>query len=88
MTSDSLAAWLAGRLGVARLALVKSAPAPPRARTQADLVAAGLVDGCLPRYCRAHRLELRLLSRGDHAAFAAALAGGAPPGLRFTAAPS
>ena len=81
-TSDSLAAWLAARLDTRRLGLVKSAPLP-HADTPLDaLPAAGLVDAGLPALVRRHHLELRLLRRGDHAAFAAALRGGPPPGVR------
>lgn len=49
VTSDSLAAWLAGRLGAARVLLVKSCdvPAPVTARELADR---GIVDRLFPRF--------------------------------------
>lgn len=50
LTSDSLAAWLAGRLGARDLLLVKSAAPPAPATSAAALARAGYVDGCFPRY--------------------------------------
>ena len=47
LTSDSLAAWLAGEIGAARLILVKSAPAPAGS-TPVDWAASGLVDPLFP----------------------------------------
>lgn len=49
LTSDSLAAWLAGVLGAARLTLVKSVAAPP-ASTPPDWARAGLVDPLFPAF--------------------------------------
>jgi aspartokinase-like uncharacterized kinase len=50
MTSDSLAAWLAGRLGVPRLVLVKSIDPPPGPVPASALAALGLVDPMFPGY--------------------------------------
>ena len=44
VTSDTLAAWLARRIGATELVLVKSAAVPPGASDLARLSAAGLVD--------------------------------------------
>jgi aspartokinase-like uncharacterized kinase len=53
LTSDSLAAWLAGRLGAERLILVKhGAPAPA-----AELARNGVVDPLFPAYLRQARLR-------------------------------
>lgn len=49
VTSDSLAAWLALRLGANELVLVKSC-AVPAAATPAELAAAGIVDRAFPGY--------------------------------------
>jgi len=49
VTSDSLAAWLARRIGAARLVLVKSVEAPPDRRL-ATAASEGLVDPLLTRY--------------------------------------
>jgi aspartokinase-like uncharacterized kinase len=52
VTSDSLAAWLAARLGAERLILVKSAPIAPGEATAEALAAAGLVDAAFPEHAR------------------------------------
>jgi 5-(aminomethyl)-3-furanmethanol phosphate kinase len=49
VTSDSLAAWLARRLGAARLVLVKSVAAPRPLEAEA-LAAEGKVDPVFPRF--------------------------------------
>lgn len=64
VTSDSLAAWLARRIGAARLLLVKSAALPAAATPAAQLVAAGLVDTAFPS-CAAG-LDAWLCRREDH----------------------
>jgi aspartokinase-like uncharacterized kinase len=50
VTSDSLAAWLAPRIGATRLVLVKSAPAPRPTPSPERLAALGLVDPAFPAY--------------------------------------
>ena len=71
VTSDSLALWLAGRLGVARCVLVKSAPVPPEADAEA-LARAGLVDAAFPRFAAAYSGTITIhgpdSSRERHAA--------------------
>lgn len=78
VTSDSLAAWLAGELGAAGLLLVKSVPMGA-GETLADLIRAGAVDSLLPRYLR-RVPECRWIEVSRHAELAHALAGGAAPG--------
>ena len=70
-TSDSLAAWLAARLGATRLGLVKSAPLPPAGTSPEAMAQAGLVDARLPALVARYGLALRLFGRSDHARFAA-----------------
>ncbi len=53
VTSDTLAAWLAGELKADRLILVKSVDPPSAAETAADLAAAGIVDPLFPHYAAA-----------------------------------
>lgn len=53
VTSDSLAAWLAGRLNAERLLLVKSAELSPGASPIAQWVADGLIDPASPRFASA-----------------------------------
>lgn len=48
VTSDTLAAWLASRLGARHLVLAKSVSAAPRA-SAAELAEAGIVDRAFPR---------------------------------------
>lgn len=62
VTSDSLAAWLAHRLGAAALVLVKSAAVPPKVDI-ADLAASGIVDDAFPRL--AAGLDVAILGPGD-----------------------
>ncbi len=73
VTSDSLAAWLAGRLRAARLILVKSAAAPQPPLSARGLAEAGLVDAAFPAYAEAARCELRYCGPGDAARLAEAL---------------
>lgn len=87
VTSDSLAAWLAGRLGARRLVLIKSAPVPAGGLPLGDAIAHELVDPAfgrfLPRECAAH-----CLGPGDAGRLAAALADGAALPGRLHAVPA
>ncbi len=83
VTADSLAAWLAGKLGAARLLLVKQIrPAGPRVRA-ADLVAQGLVDAKFPDFLRASGACAAVAGPADHAAAAAAIHNGTLCGTRI-----
>jgi aspartokinase-like uncharacterized kinase len=82
VTSDSLAAWLAARIGLRRLVLVKSAAVPEEAPAAA-LVERGLVDPVLPSLLRAGRVAAWCIGAGNVAAFAAALAAGRMAGSRI-----
>jgi len=79
VTSDSLAAWLAARLGATRLWLVKSR-LPSHGVSLQSLTADGLVDPALPRYL-ADRSHLRLLGPGDMARLPAGVAGDPTVGI-------
>ena len=52
LTSDSLAAWLAGALGAGRLLLVKHGRFETETIDAHDLVARGVVDPLFPRYLK------------------------------------
>lgn len=81
VTSDSLAAWLGGRIGAARLFLVKSVElASPRERAE-NLAAAGIVDAAFPRYFRTSSVPSFILGPADHAAAIAAIRDRRPVGL-------
>ncbi len=70
VTSDSLAAWLAGRLGAAHLALVKSVAAPALRISCAELVAQGIIDRAFSRFAEPARFQIWLYSRDEHQRFA------------------
>lgn len=64
VTSDSLAAWLAARLSVPQLVLLKSAPVPAGS-TAAELATAGIVDPVFARFVGESALSWRVLGPGD-----------------------
>lgn len=74
ITSDSLALWLAERLGAAALLLVKSAPLPAGADA-AELATAGLVDEAFPDRCRNFGGMIGWLERGESSRLRRALEG-------------
>lgn len=81
ITSDSLAAWLSGRIGAARLILVKSVELASRRETCESLAAAGIVDKALPRYLRASAVRCVILGPADHTEATAVIRDGAAIGL-------
>ncbi len=66
MTSDSLAAWLAGETGARQVALVKSCAVDPDA-TLTTLTAAGIVDPLFASYVARLGLSWSVLGDGDTA---------------------
>lgn len=64
VTSDSLAAWLARRLGAGTLILVKSCRLAPSA-TAAELAAAGVVDRAFPDFAAGISVRLLASDRWD-----------------------
>lgn len=87
VTSDSLAAWLAGRLGAGSLLLVKSAE-PPQGRTDvAELARCGLVDPAFARHLADSGAEACCVGPDEAERTVAALAAGELPGCRILAAP-
>jgi hypothetical protein len=85
VTSDSLAVWLARKLGVSRVLLVKSAVLPTETASVVGLAKAGIVDPLLPRFLAGSGIECRCIEAAGAADFAAALAVGASP-VRCSAA--
>lgn len=73
VTADSLAAWLARRLGAARLVLVKSIAAP-RPLDIAALAADGLVDKAFPAFFADAGLALDWIGPGEEDSLAVRLA--------------
>jgi aspartokinase-like uncharacterized kinase len=69
MTSDSLAAWLAGKIGAKDVALVKSCAVDPAA-TLDDVTASGIVDPLFRDYVEKLNLSWSVIGEGDDAALA------------------
>jgi 5-(aminomethyl)-3-furanmethanol phosphate kinase len=79
VTSDSLACWLAARLGAAVLFLVKSGPVPTGEATAEALAAAGLVDAAFPALAQRFAGSIRVLHRDGEFP---GLSGAGPAGCR------
>ena len=79
VTSDSLAAWLADRLGATRLALVKSC-AIPAGCTMRDHAAAGIVDARFADAVRDADYAVDLINRDELGRMRALLAAQPVPG--------
>ena len=75
VTSDSLAAWLAGKIGAERLLLVKHIE-PARGTVRAvDLAARDIVDKAFANFLAASSVPAFILGPEDHAAFGRSLCG-------------
>jgi 5-(aminomethyl)-3-furanmethanol phosphate kinase len=79
LTSDSLAAWLAGALGADRLLLVKHGRFEGAAIDAHDLVARGVVDPLFPRYLKESGAQAWLAAPTDSIRLAEGLRGGIFP---------
>ncbi len=76
VTSDSLAAWLADRVGAARLILAKSCEVPPAIAADANqLAAASVVDPAFPEFVKGRRFSWEIASGADEASRRVCLAG-------------
>ena len=75
LTSDSLALWLAGRIGAERCYLIKSIARKRTKASAAQLAQDGVVDAAFPDMLKDAGIPAFLLGRGDQQAFAASLAG-------------
>jgi 5-(aminomethyl)-3-furanmethanol phosphate kinase len=68
VTSDSLAAWIAGHVDATELLVVKSCAVPEPLECDARaLAAAGIVDPCFPRYVEGKRFRWEIVSGVDAA---------------------
>jgi aspartokinase-like uncharacterized kinase len=81
LTSDSLAAWLAARVGAERLVLVKPIPPPALADSLGRLSALGYVDACFPEFASRLLCPIHFMDRSACGGFANAMAGGPLPEL-------
>jgi 5-(aminomethyl)-3-furanmethanol phosphate kinase len=79
VTSDSLAAWLAGRLGAARLLLLKQVGLSRQPVAVDELADKQIVDPMFPQFLRASGVAGFVLGPADHMAVSAALCHD-PPG--------
>ena len=82
VTSDSLAAWLAGRIGAKRVLLVKHVEPSADLLRAKDLVARGIVDPAFPRFLGASGAEAFIAGTTEHAAAAVAVHNGGMVGAR------
>lgn len=85
ITSDSLAAWLAGRIGAETLLLVKQTQAFSSEDSVADLMARGIVDPAFAEILPGG-IGLYLAGPADAASAGRALAAGTLPGTRIRSA--
>ncbi len=86
VTSDSLAAWLAGHIGAGRLLLVKHGAFSDVSVSVADLVARGVVDRAFPRYLERGGAGAFVVGVDDGVAVAAAVGQGRTIGARIAPA--
>ena len=85
LTSDSLAAWLAGQIGATRLMFLKRGSAPRRMRLS-DLVEARCRGSALADVCRPWNGSLASARQDDLAKLGGALASGDTVGRRMEVA--
>jgi 5-(aminomethyl)-3-furanmethanol phosphate kinase len=74
VTSDSLALWLAGRIGAMSCYVIKSIARKQSNAGADELARQGIVDAAFPAMLRDVGVPAFLLGHGDQAAFAASLA--------------
>ena len=75
VTSDSLAAWLAGKIGAERLLLVKHVELENRTACVPDLVVHDIVDKAFAHFLAASGVPAFILGPKDHRAVGRALSG-------------
>jgi 5-(aminomethyl)-3-furanmethanol phosphate kinase len=75
LTSDSLALWLAGRIGSQRCYLIKSIALKHTSAGAGQLARDGIVDAAFPDMLSESGVSAVLLGRGDQKDFAACLSG-------------
>jgi aspartokinase-like uncharacterized kinase len=83
VTSDSLALWLAGKVGAQRLLLVKHGRSLRGAGDARELAERGIVDAAFPRFLRASRVPSLILGPSDHGLLAKVIAGEPNIGMRI-----
>jgi 5-(aminomethyl)-3-furanmethanol phosphate kinase len=81
VTSDSLAAWLAGKIGAGRLWIVKRAKLSAGSARLKDLIAARIVDEEFARILQMMPLPVAILGPSDHSTTTAAIRDGTNVGI-------
>jgi len=83
VTSDSLAAWLCGKIGADRLVLVKHAANAGQPAPIERLIEEGVLDAAFPAFSARLICPIHVVGKADYAAFATALTAGTIPALAF-----
>jgi 5-(aminomethyl)-3-furanmethanol phosphate kinase len=83
LTSDSLALWLAGRIGAQRCYLIKSIARQQTRMGAEQLAGDGIVDLAFPAMLKDAGVPAVLLGRGDQNAFGSGVADNAPCGAEI-----
>jgi 5-(aminomethyl)-3-furanmethanol phosphate kinase len=81
VTSDSLAAWLVGRIGADRLLLVKHVEIRSGQSRSEDLAVMGIVDEALARHLRRSAVSAFVFGPDDHDAAIGAIRDGKTAGI-------
>jgi 5-(aminomethyl)-3-furanmethanol phosphate kinase len=81
VTSDSLAAWLVGRIGADKLLLVKHAKHLRGRANLKDLIAAGVLDETFAQYLKRSAAAAYIAGPSDHEAAVAAMRAGGHGGI-------
>jgi len=81
ITSDSLAAWLAGHIGAGRLVLVKHGEPLDGPVRAVDLVTRGVVDRAFPRFLAASGVQASIVGAKDYASVPRTIGSGRAPGV-------
>lgn len=83
VTSDSLAAWLAAKIGADRLVLVKHHDVDEQPVPVERLIKEGILDAAFATFAANLNCPIHVIGKSGCAAFAAALTGGPMPALAF-----
>jgi len=81
VTSDSLAAWLSGKIGADRLVLVKHVANADQPAPVECLVDEGVLDAAFPAFAARLTCPIHVVGKTDYAAFTTALTAGTIPTL-------
>ncbi|MDR2874533.1 MAG: uridylate kinase [Methylobacillus sp.] len=81
VTSDSLAAWLAQKIGADRLVIVKHQPVPEQPLPLQRLQEQGIVDGAFTQFAQHLTCPLHIFGKTEHPAFARMWNEGKTPAL-------